>query len=115
MKARCRNPKSPNYRYYGGKGIRVCARWANSFEAFIEDMGVRPAGMTLDRKDSAKDYEPSNCRWATPREQVLNQGTRTDAVIVAGKTLTEWAAQTGEHYNTLKWRYKRYGSLEARR
>lgn len=70
MKKRCRNPKK---RHYYGKVV-VCDRWANSFENFLEDMGERPEGMTLDRYPNPEgNYEPGNCRWATPKEQRHNR------------------------------------------
>lgn len=72
MWARCTNPKSPDYKYYGGRGIGVCARW-KSFEAFFEDMGVRPSDRTLDRERVNEDYGPDNCRWATAKEQANNR------------------------------------------
>ena len=72
MKFRCLNPKARFYRLYGGRGIKICDRWLHSFENFLEDMGERPAGLTLDRRDSNGNYEPQNCRWATPAEQVRN-------------------------------------------
>lgn len=72
MKKRCNNPKNHNYPYYGGRGIRVCERW-NDFENFLADMGVRPEGTTLDRKNSNGNYEPDNCRWATKVEQRNNR------------------------------------------
>jgi len=72
MKARCRNPKHKDFRYYGALGIDVCERW-NSFENFKADMWPRPDGMTLDRKDPTKGYEPENCRWATALEQRHNR------------------------------------------
>jgi len=73
MKARCHNKKSVDYKFYGGKGIKVCDRWRNSFKAFVEDMGERPDGMSLDRVDPFGDYEPGNCRWATTEQQSRNK------------------------------------------
>lgn len=67
MKRRCHNPKAPKYEYYGGKGIRLCARW-HKFENFLEDMGERPTNLVIDRIDSDKDYEPGNCQWITAKE-----------------------------------------------
>lgn len=73
MKARCSNPKATGYENYGGRGITVCKRWLE-FENFLADMGERPDGLTLDRKNNEGNYEPSNCRWATRIEQ--NNNTR---------------------------------------
>lgn len=72
MRDRCEDPKSPSWRWYGAKGIKVCERW-REFLPFFEDMGHRPDGHTLDRIDPSGDYEPSNCRWATPLEQTKNR------------------------------------------
>ena len=76
MKARCKDdPDSGCYRYYAGKGIKVCERWTdpdNGFINFLCDMGKRPAGKTLDRINVDGNYEPGNCRWATPKMQANN-------------------------------------------
>lgn len=73
MIERCTNPTYRDYSYYGGRGIKVCERWRNSFQTFLEDMGVRPEGMSLDRVDNDGDYEPSNCKWSTTVEQRRNR------------------------------------------
>lgn len=75
MLHRCSNPNAERYADYGGRGIRVCLRWQEQpggFRNFVQDMGERPPGKTLDRKDNDGNYEPSNCRWATATEQNNN-------------------------------------------
>ena len=80
MHLRCYYEKHIAYKDYGGRGIVVCWRWhrdnPQGWENFKADMGIRPEGLTLDRKDSNGIYEPDNCRWATPREQRANQRPR---------------------------------------
>ncbi len=69
---RCTNLKSTGYKNYGGRGISVDVRW-RSFEAFLADVGERPIGMTLERRDNSKGYSPDNCYWATAKQQARNR------------------------------------------
>jgi len=73
MKQRCFNSKNHKYPIYGGRGIKVCDRWKDSFKNFLDDMGERPKGKTLDRINPDGNYEPLNCRWATNLEQRHNR------------------------------------------
>ena len=109
MIARCHNEHSVSFKNYGAKGIQVCERWRNSFESFLFDMGPRPQGKTLDRIDPQKNYEPSNCRWSTRKEQANNR-TNNRMLTHKGKTQTmsQWADETGINWHTIKSRL-RYG------
>lgn len=91
---RCCNEKQKSFIHYGGRGIKVCEEWrgANGFAKFMQDMGDRPEGGTLERINNDGDYEPSNCRWATRQEQALNKrNTRYLSANGVTKPLAEWA------------------------
>jgi hypothetical protein len=110
-KTRCYNPKSNNYVYYGGRGIRMCDRWRDSFQAFLSDMGPRPSDKSIDRIDNDGPYSPSNCRWASRIEQRLNQRPHVYAklgICHDGETLSSraWARRYGLHSDTLRKRLK---------
>ena len=75
IKGRCNNSSDIRYADYGGRGIKVCKRWNDSFAAFYNDMGKRPEGLTLERIDNDKGYSPENCKWATYQEQSENKRT----------------------------------------
>jgi hypothetical protein len=114
MKARCYNPKSTQYAHYGGRGITVCERWKNSFQAFYEDMGPRPSGQyTVERRDVNAGYTPENCYWATWAEQNINKRTIAK-VSIDGKarTVTQWAEHFGISRTTIERRLKRGWSIE---
>lgn len=107
MKQRCRNRKQPTFVLYGGRGINYCGRW-ELFTAFLEDMGERPTGTTLDRVDPDGNYEPGNCRWASVLEQARNRRT-TQRVTINGETrpLTEWCALFGVNVKAARARIYR--------
>ena len=92
MKSRCLNARDAGYPRYGGAGITVCARWRASYAAFLADMGERPPGMTLDRVDGTRGYEPGNCRWATARQQVANRRVMRPRRRVLVDPIPRWLA-----------------------
>jgi len=87
-KARCLNPKNKCYNIYGGRGIKMCARWLESYENFFMDMGPCPPKHSIERKNSDGDYEPDNCRWATAIEQTRNTSTVIAVKLQDGSTRT---------------------------
>jgi hypothetical protein len=112
MRARCLNPRTPGYAHYGGRGITVCERW-DDFAAFRTDMGDSPPGMTLDRIDTNGNYEPGNCRWATPTTQTRNRRS-TRMLTHRGETrpFAEWAEMHGIRQDTLDMRLRRGWDVE---
>lgn len=110
-KHRCAvGPGRKDHAWYAGRGITMCARWGESFEAFLSDMGPCPPGMSIDRKDNDGDYEPGNCRWATAMEQARNRRTsRIVTIDGESKTLVEWAAMFRINRGTVQARIDKYG------
>lgn len=102
IKDRCTNPKNPQYKDYGGRGITMCPGWLEDFGKFSSYMGPRPDGMTVDRIDNNGPYAPENCRWATRLEQQQNMRTNHNLTF-NGKTLSiaGWAREIGMSPNTL--------------
>lgn len=101
MRSRCSNPRNAYYAYYGGRGIQVCERW-QKFENFVADMGVRPPGLTIDRIDNDRGYEPGNCRWVT--RQVQQNNRRANHMLTyMGRTATmaDWARDVGLTFKAL--------------
>ncbi len=112
MRTRCTNKRNLHFKDYGGRGISICARW-DKFENFYADMGPRPKGMTLDRKENNGNYEPGNCRWATHPMQTGN--TRASHNLVFGgekRCLSDWARRIGMKRETLRQRLARGWSVE---
>lgn len=101
MRRRCLTPTYRQWKDYGGRGISICPEW-ESFERFVEDMGERPAGTSLDRIDNNGNYQPDNCRWATRQEQQRNL-RNTRIVSIDGKTYKaiELAELTGLKPDTI--------------
>jgi hypothetical protein len=114
MRNRCMSPSNKAFSRYGARGITVCSRWLESFEAFLEDMGPKPRGRSLDRIDNNGPYSKENCRWATSSEQSENT-SRTIWITFNGerRTLTAWARYLGVPRSTLDYRLKKFGAHNA--
>lgn len=112
MRKRCLTPSGSDYPAYGAKGISICSRW-DRFQNFLADMGERPEGMSLERINNDGNYEPSNCKWATRREQARNRKhCRFLEYHGERKTLSEWAELRGMGAETLRFRLARGWPLE---
>ncbi len=109
MRDRCNNPNNPGYPFYGGRGIKVCARWEN-FANFLADMGRKPAPkMSVDRIDNSRGYSPDNCHWTTHAVQMRN--TRRNVYVeFRGERLcaADWAERVGVKQCTMLWRLKHW-------
>lgn len=103
---RCENHNSPIFGHYGGRGIRVCQRWRDSFEAFLADMGPRPSTKySVERKNNDGPYDPINCVWATKKVQMRN--TRTNVFVECRgerRCVSDWAELTGLKPASLRYR-----------
>lgn len=115
MIQRCTNAKHPSYHNYGGRGITVCQRWRESFENFLTDMGARPSSShSLERQNNELGYSPTNCVWATPKEQSDNRRCNVTFEHEGRvQTLTDLARSAGIPVATLHLRLKEGVSLEA--
>jgi hypothetical protein len=107
MRHRCMSPGDSGYHKYGARGITVCERWMK-FENFISDMGDRPEGMQIERKDNNGPYSPENCIWATRAQQARNKRS-TILITFNGETLCllDWCKKLGLKYETIRQRIKR--------
>ena len=113
MKERCQNPNNNHWHIYGAKGIIVCEKW-QTFDGFFQDMGLKPKGLSLDRIDSNGNYEPGNCRWATPSQQSRNT-ERNIWIEWQGRrqTFKDWATELGLYERGLAYRIERWGLEKA--
>lgn len=114
MKQRCYNPKSHNYKNWGGRGITVCDEWKNSFENFIKDVGLRPSSKhSLDRIDNSKGYTKENCKWSTWFEQGAHRRSNRNITYKdQTKTISEWARIYKITPHTISYRLKNNWSIE---
>lgn len=113
MIQRCTSSTATGYADYGGRGIKVCDAWLNSFSAFLADMGERPAGKTIERRDPNGNYDLANCCWATDIEQANNKrSSRILTFAGESKSISQWARQYGLRGGTLWARIEAGWSLE---
>lgn len=107
MTQRCSNPKHKDYDRYGGRGITVCEKW-RTFSGFLEDMGEKPEGSSIERAENDLNYDKDNCKWATVSEQANNKSNNR-VVEFDGESLTvaQWAIKTGINNNTILDRLNR--------
>lgn len=113
MNERCYKPSDQAYERYGGRGIKVCERWKNSIQSFIDDMGQKPPGSQLDRINNDGDYCPENCRWATPTTQANNR--RSNSIIFykgRAQTIMEWSRELGMSRRNISARYNKGWTAE---
>lgn len=109
--SRCENQNTKSYEHYGGKGVGICQRWRDSFEAFLSDMGPRPSkSHSVERKKNEIGYEPDNCVWATLDVQANNKSSNIH-VTVGGetRTLAQWCELKGLRYSSVYLRIYRRG------
>lgn len=113
MKQRCYNKNATRYKNYGARGIRVCSQWRNDFWQFVEDMGERPKGYTLNRIDNDKGYSPENCEWASRYDQDRNT-TKNRYLTYKGVTrvFDDWCKQFNIPRSTLNKRLDNGWSIE---
>lgn len=109
MRMRCQSPNATSYELYGGRGITICPEW-DDFWTFAFDMGDRPPGTTLDRKDNDGPYSPENCRWASAYEQQRN-GANAVFLTHNGETLcvTDWSKRFGITQSAISHRIRERG------
>ena len=115
MRSRCYNPRMNGYENYGGRGIKVCDAWVDSFENFLADMGTKPTSRhSLDRINNDGNYEPANCKWATKLEQDNNRRTNRFISFMGRRmTIAQWARRIGISVVTLNSRFQRGWSKTA--
>ncbi len=112
MLYRCTNQTYGRFKDYGGRGIKVCQRWME-FASFLEDMGERPVGLTIERKDNLGNYCPENCVWGSPKAQARNRRSNVN-LTYNGRTqcISKWAEETGIERQTIQQRLRRGWTVE---